>query len=51
MLPTVGSEWDAVVDQLMEEAATAPDERLAEIDELPDAAITVNEGEGQLFDL
>ncbi len=40
--------WDAVIDQLMEEAATAPDERLAEIDELLEAAITVNEGKGQL---
>ena len=40
--------WDAVIDQLMEEAASAPDERLAEIDELLDAAITVNEGKGQL---
>ena len=41
--------WDAVIDQLMEEAATASDERLADIDELLDAAITVNEGKGQLL--
>ena len=41
--------WDAVIDQLMEEAATAPDERLAEIDGLLDAAITVQDGKGQLF--
>ncbi len=41
--------WDAVVDVLMEEAATATDERLDEVGELLDAAITVNEGKGQLF--
>lgn len=41
--------WDAVLDQLMEEATTAPDERLAEIEELLEAAITVNEGKGQLY--
>ncbi len=40
--------WDAVLDQLIEEAATASDKRLAEIKELLDAAITVNEGKGQL---
>ena len=38
--------WDAVMDVLMKEAATASDERL---EELLDAAITVNEGKGQLF--
>ncbi len=36
--------WDAVMDLLMKEAAS--DERL---EELLDAAITVNEGKGQLF--
>ena len=41
--------WDAVLDVLTEQAATAPDEHLAEIGELLDAAITVNEGKGQLF--
>ena len=41
--------WDAAFDQLMEEAATASDECLPEIDELLEAAITVNEGKGQLF--
>ena len=41
--------WDAVMDELMKEAATAPDERLNEVEELLDAAITVNEGKGQLF--
>ena len=34
------------MDVLMKEAATASDERL---EELLDAAITVNEGKGQLF--
>jgi hypothetical protein len=33
----------------MEEAATATDERLSQVGELLDAAITVNEGKGQLF--
>ena len=41
--------WDAVMDVLMKEAATASDERLNEVEELLDAAITVNEGKGQLF--
>ena len=41
--------WDAVMDVLMEEAASASDERLNEVKELLDAAITVNEGKGQLF--
>ncbi len=41
--------WDAVLEQLMDEAATAPDERLAEIEELLEAAITVNESKGQLY--
>ncbi len=41
--------WDAVMDELMNEAATASDERLDEVEELLDAAITVNEGKGQLF--
>ena len=41
--------WDAVLDALMDMAATAPDERLEEVDELLDAAIAVNEGKGQLL--
>jgi hypothetical protein len=41
--------WEAVIDQLLVEAATAPEERLAEIEELLDAAIAVNEGMGQLL--
>ena len=41
--------WDAVLDALMDMAATAPDERLEEADELLDAAIAVNEGKGQLL--
>ncbi len=41
--------WDAVMDVLMKEAATASDERLDEVEELLDAAIAVNEGKGQLF--
>ena len=41
--------WDAVMDVLMKEAAMASDERLNEVEELLDAAITVNEGMGQLF--
>ncbi len=40
---------DAVMDVLMKEAATASDERLNKVEELLDAAITVNEGKGQLF--
>ena len=39
--------WDAVMDMLMEMAET--DEDLDEVNELLDAAITVNEGKGQLF--
>ena len=39
--------WDAVMDVLMKEAAS--DERLNKVEELLDAAITVNEGKGQLF--
>jgi len=39
--------WDAVMDVLMEEAAAATDERLYEVEEPPDATITVNEGKGQ----
>ncbi len=38
--------WDAVMDVLMMEVATASDERLDEVEELLDAAI---EGKGQLF--
>ena len=41
--------WDAVIDMLMEMAAS--DERLEEVDALLDAAITVNEGKGQLLTL
>ena len=41
--------WDAVMDELMKEAATASDEHLNEVKELLDAGITVNEGKGQLF--
>ncbi len=41
--------WDAVMDELMNETATASDEHLDEVKELLDAAITVNEGKGQLF--
>ncbi len=37
------------MDVLMKEAATASDERLNDVEELLDAAITVNEGKGQLF--
>ena len=37
------------MDVLMKEAATASDERLNEVGELLNAAITVNEGKGQLF--
>ena len=38
--------WDAVMDVLMKEAATASDERLDKVEEFLDAAITVNEGKG-----
>ena len=41
--------WDAVIEMLLEEAATAPDDRLDEIGDLVDAAIAVNEGKGQLL--
>ncbi len=41
--------WDAVMDVLMKEAATASDDRLNKVEELLDAAITVNEGKGQLL--
>ncbi len=41
--------WDAVMDVLVEVAATASDERLNEVEKLLDAAITVNEDKGQLF--
>ncbi len=41
--------WEAVIDCLMEMVATAPDERLDELEDLLGAAIAVNEGKGQLF--
>ena len=41
--------WESVMDGLMEMAAAAPDERLDELADLLDAAISVNEGKGQLF--
>ncbi len=41
--------WGAVMDVLVKEAATASDERLNKVEELLDAAVTVNEGKGQLF--
>ncbi len=41
--------WDAVMDVLMKEVATASDERLDKVEEFLDAAITVNEGMGKLF--
>lgn len=41
--------WDAVLDALVEMAATAPDERLDQVEELLDAAIAVNESKGQLL--
>ena len=41
--------WEFVMDGLMETAATASDERLDELEDLLDAAITVNEGRGRLF--
>ena len=43
--------WEAVLDSLIEMAETAPEERLDELEDLLDAAITVNEGKGQLFRL
>ncbi len=36
--------WESVMDGLMEMAASAPGERLDELEDLPDAAIAVNEG-------
>ncbi len=41
--------WDAVMDVLMKEAATASDAHLNKVEGHLDAAITVNEGKGQLF--
>lgn len=41
--------WDAVLEMLLEQVATAPDDRLDELGELLDAAITVNDGKGQLL--
>ena len=41
--------WDAVMDELMVLTATAPYEDLDELDELLAAAITVDEGKGQLL--
>ena len=41
--------WEFVMDGLMEMAAASPDERLDELQDLLDAAISVNEGKGQLF--
>ena len=41
--------WESVMDGLMELAATAPDERLDELEDLLDAAISVNEGKGRLL--
>ena len=41
--------WASVIDSLTEMAATAPDERLDELQDLLDAAIAVNDGKGQLF--
>ena len=41
--------WESVIDGLMEMAATAPNERLDELESLLDSAISVNEGKGQLF--
>ena len=41
--------WESVMDGLMEMAVTAPDERLDELADLLDAAISVNEGKGRLF--
>ncbi len=41
--------WESVMDGLMELAATAPDERLDEIQDLLDAAIAANAGKGRLI--
>ena len=41
--------WDSVIDGLTEMAATAPNERLDELEILLDAAISVNEGKGRLI--
>ncbi len=41
--------WESVMDGLMELAATAPDERLDELEDLLDATISVNEGKGRLL--
>ena len=41
--------WEFVIDGLTEMAATAPVECLDELQDLLDAAISVNEGKGRLF--
>ena len=41
--------WESVIDGLLEMAAAAPDERLDELQDLLDAAISVKEGKGRLF--
>ena len=41
--------WESVMDSLMELTARAPDERLGELQDLLDAAISANEGKGRLF--
>ncbi len=41
--------WDAVMDELLALAATAPEEDLDELHDLLDAAIAVNEGKGTLL--
>ena len=41
--------WDAVMDELMVLTATAPCEDLDKLNKLLAAAITVNEGKGQLL--
>ena len=41
--------WKSVIDGLVEIAATAPDKRLDELQDLLDAAISVNEEKGRLF--
>jgi hypothetical protein len=41
--------WDAVMDELMTMAETAPLEDLDDVQVLLDAAIAVNEGKGQLL--
>ncbi len=41
--------WESVIDGLMELTATAPDERLDELQGLLDAAIAVNEGKGRMI--